>query len=68
MLTALGLDGNNYEYTGHSAAYDVLGQRHGYNSSRQEGIIEIVTVLEKDHISKVPRKAWFFGRTGIILI
>ena len=56
-VNRVGLDGNNYEYTGHSAAYDVLGERMDSIPVGQD-TIEIVT-LKKDHISRYREKLGF---------
>lgn len=56
-VNRVGLDGNNYEYVGHSAAYDVLGNRIDTISKNKE-CIEIVT-LNKEHISKYREKLGF---------
>jgi len=58
-VNRVGLDGNNYEYTGHSAAYDVLGHRLDSIPENKEAI-EIV-VLEKDHIKKYRDKLNFLN-------
>lgn len=47
-VNRVGFDGNNHEYSGHSAAYDVLGNRMD-DFSENEDAIKIVT-LEKDKI------------------
>ncbi len=56
-VNRVGLDGNNYEYSGHSAAYDVLGHRMDSIPESKEAI-EIVT-LEKEHITKYREKLGF---------
>ncbi|GAB4158936.1 MAG: nitrilase family protein [Winogradskyella sp.] len=56
-VNRIGLDGNNYEYSGHSAAYDVLGNRVD-NIPKNKETIEIVT-LEKNHIAKYREKLGF---------
>ncbi|WP_422106967.1 amidohydrolase [Winogradskyella sp.] len=56
-VNRVGLDGNNYEYTGHSAAYDVLGNRIDTIPENREAI-DIVT-LEKDHINRYREKLGF---------
>jgi len=65
-VNRVGLDGNNYEYTGHSAAYDVLGHRIDAIPIQEEAI-EIVT-LRKDHIEKYREKLGFLkDRDGFSL-
>ena len=56
-VNRVGLDGNNYEYSGHSAVYDVLGHRM---DSIPESIetVEVVT-LEKSHITKYRERLGF---------
>ena len=56
-VNRVGLDVNNYEYTGHSATYNVLGNRIDSIPANIE-TIEIVT-LEKDHIKKYREKLNF---------
>lgn len=56
-VNRLGLDGNDYEYVGHSAAYDVLGNRIDTIPKSKEAQ-EIVT-LEKEHINKYREKLGF---------
>lgn len=65
-VNRVGLDGNSFEYSGHSAAYDVLGERLDNILSGQE-TTEIVT-LSKDHISKYREKLGFLkDRDGFTL-
>jgi len=47
-VNRVGLDGNGFEYNGHSAVYDVLGERISSANFEQE-FIETVT-LSKEHI------------------
>lgn len=56
-VNRVGLDGNNYEYSGNSAAYDVLGNRM---DSIPESIetTEVIT-LEKSHITKYRERLGF---------
>ena len=58
-VNRVGLDGNNYEYPGHSATYDVLGHRIDSIPEDKE-VIEIV-ILEKDHIKKYREKLNFLN-------
>lgn len=58
-VNRVGLDGNDFEYSGHSAAYDVLGHRMDTIS---EGIETTeVIVLEKNHIKKYREKLNFLN-------
>jgi predicted amidohydrolase len=45
-----GLDGNGHQYTGHSAAYDVLGEQVSTPLFEKE-FVETIT-LKKEHIEK----------------
>ncbi|WP_299524934.1 amidohydrolase [Winogradskyella sp.] len=56
-VNRVGLDGNNYEYTGHSAAYNVLGHRMD-TLPIQEEAVEII-ILEMDHIKTYREKLGF---------
>jgi predicted amidohydrolase len=58
-VNRVGLDSNNYEYSGHSAAYNVLGERLDVIPTDKEAI-EIVT-LKKDHIIKYREKLGFLN-------
>ena len=58
-INRVGLDGNNYEYSGHSGAYDVLGHRMDTIPVSKEAI-EIVN-LEKNHIKKYREKLNFLN-------
>ena len=58
-VNRVGLDGNNYEYIGHSGAYDVLGNRMDAIPENKEAI-EIV-VLEKEHIKTYREKLNFLN-------
>ncbi|EDP71090.1 amidase-type enzyme [Flavobacteriales bacterium ALC-1] len=58
-VNRVGLDDNNYEYSGHSGAYDVLGDRMDsipYNKEATE-----IVVLEKGHIKKYREKLNFLN-------
>lgn len=56
-VNRVGLDANNYEYSGHSAAYDVLGHRIDTIEPGKE--ITAVVKLEKAHIKKYRDKLQF---------
>lgn len=56
-VNRVGADGNNHEYSGHSAAYDVLGNRMDNLKSDIEGI-EIVT-LDKSELNNYRSKLNF---------
>lgn len=56
-VNRVGLDGNDYEYSGHSGAYDVLGER--LDSIKPNEVISEVVTLEKEHINKYRKKLGF---------
>lgn len=58
-VNRVGLDGNNYEHSGHSVAYDVLGNRIDTLSENEEAT-EIVS-LDKDCIKKYREKLNFLN-------
>lgn len=58
-VNRVGLDGNNYQYSGHSAAYNVLGDRIDEIPENKEAT-EVV-VLEKEHIKKYREKLNFLN-------
>jgi predicted amidohydrolase len=58
-VNRVGLDGNDYEYIGHSGAYDVLGHRMD-NIPEGEEATEIV-VLEKEYIKTYREKLNFLN-------
>ena len=47
-VNRVGLDGNSHQYVGHSALYDVLGNRLSTQDFEKE-FVETIT-LSKDHI------------------
>ena len=58
-VNRVGLDGNAYEYSGHSAAYDVLGKRIDAIPYDKEAT-EIIT-LDKTHIETYRNKLGFLN-------
>jgi predicted amidohydrolase len=56
-VNRVGLDANNHEYSGHSAAYDVLGKRIDTMPYDNEAI-EVVT-MDKTHIETYRNKLGF---------
>jgi predicted amidohydrolase len=58
-VNRIGLDGNNHEYSGHSAVYDVLGNRIDHMPFDKEAI-EIVTLYKSD-IETYRQKLNFLG-------
>jgi predicted amidohydrolase len=58
-VNRVGLDGNKHEYTGHSSAYDVIGQRLD-NIPESKETIEIIN-LEKKLIAKYRKKLGFLN-------
>ena len=49
-VNRVGLDGNNHQYIGHSAGYDVLGEQISTTNFEKEFVETIC--LEKDHIKQ----------------
>lgn len=58
-VNRVGLDANNYEYPGHSAVYDGLGEVISNGETEQE-FIEIVE-LQKSHINSIRNKLKFLN-------
>jgi predicted amidohydrolase len=58
-VNRVGLDANNYEYSGDSAMYNVLGKNESSLENYKEGI-EIVT-LSKNHIKTTRQKLGFLN-------
>jgi len=58
-VNRVGIDGTNYEYSGHSSAYDVLGNKLDALPDNEEAI-EIIT-LDKNHISKYRERLNFLN-------
>ncbi|WP_290700530.1 amidohydrolase [Lacinutrix sp.] len=58
-VNRVGLDGNNYEYPGHSAVYNVLGEKLTLENSNKE-TTEMV-ILHKMHIEKNRRHLGFLN-------
>ena len=56
-VNRVGLDANNYEYSGHSAVYDALGKKLSNIQPNIEGV-EVI-VLNKKHIDDVRSKLRF---------
>lgn len=56
-VNRVGLDANNYEYSGHSAVYDALGKKLSTIQPNNEGV-EVV-VLDKNHIKNTRNKLRF---------
>ncbi|WP_435623787.1 amidohydrolase [Flagellimonas sp.] len=64
-VNRVGLDGLGYEYVGHSAAYDVLGEQLAF--STEEEILYVT--LDKEHIQKNRDKLRFLDdRDGFTLL
>lgn len=58
-VNRVGMDGNNHEYSGHSAVYDVIGNRIDHIPYDKEAI-EVVT-LHKSEIETYREKLHFLG-------
>lgn len=56
-VNRVGLDANNYEYPGHSAAYNVLGNMLTNLKPNTEGVTEVV--LSKSHVDNTRNKLRF---------
>lgn len=58
-VNRVGVDANNYEYNGHSAAYDSLGKQLVEMEPNQENTV--VITLDKNHISEIRNKLGFLN-------
>ena len=58
-VNRVGLDANNYEYSGDSAVYNVLGEKESNLEAYKEGI-EIITI-SKNHIEEARQKLSFLN-------
>ena len=58
-VNRIGFDDNNYEYNGHSAAYDCLGEQVAETQENKEETV--VFTLDKNHISKIRNKLGFLN-------
>ncbi|MGB3606032.1 nitrilase-related carbon-nitrogen hydrolase, partial [Psychroserpens sp.] len=58
-VNRVGLDDNDYEYTGHSAVYNALGERIDQLVDDIEGV-DIIT-LNKNHVSTLREKLGFLN-------
>ena len=58
-VNRVGVDAGNYEYSGHSAVYDCLGEKLTHSIPNHEGI-EIVE-LQKEQVSKIRNKLKFLN-------
>jgi predicted amidohydrolase len=58
-VNRVGVDANNYEYSGHSAAYDSLGEQVAETEENREETV--VFTLDKDHISEIRNKLGFLN-------
>ena len=58
-VNRIGFDDNKYEYTGHSACYDVLGEKISSIKPNEE-TIEIIT-LKKEMVTKLREKLQFLN-------
>jgi len=65
-VNRVGLDGNGHEYTGHSAAYDVLGERFENPAFESDGISTVM--LEMDQLIALRKHLQFLNdRDGFTL-
>ncbi len=58
-VNRVGLDGNNFEYSGHSGVYDVLGHRMDEIPENEEAV-EVIT-MTKEHIKTYREKLNFLN-------
>ncbi|MBE0423848.1 MAG: amidohydrolase, partial [Lutibacter sp.] len=58
-VNRVGVDANNYEYNGHSAAYDCLGEQVAETTENKEETI--IFTLNKNHISETRNKLGFLN-------
>lgn len=65
-VNRVGLDGNNFEYSGHSSAYDVLGKRLDTIQPDQEATA--IIILKKDHIVTYREKLGFLKDRDIFTL
>ena len=65
-VNRVGLDANNYEYSGHSAVYDALGKQLS-NFKEDEEMIEITT-LSKTHLTTIKEKLKFLDDKDLFFI
>jgi len=65
-VNRVGVDANNFEYSGHSAVYDCLGEKLTHSIPNHEGI-EIIE-LQKEHISKVRNQLNFLNDMDDFLV
>ncbi len=58
-VNRVGVDANNYEYSGHSVVYDCLGEKLAGTQPNLEETV--VFTLEKNHISEIRNKLGFLN-------
>lgn len=58
-VNRVGLDGNNYQYPGHSSIYNVLGQKLTAENRNKE--VVVIAILSKSHIEKNRRHLGFLN-------
>ncbi|MDP3945412.1 MAG: amidohydrolase [Lutibacter sp.] len=58
-VNRVGIDANNYEYSGHSAAFDSLGAQVAETKENTEETV--VFTLDKNHISEIRNKLGFLN-------
>jgi predicted amidohydrolase len=63
-VNRVGLDANNYEYPGHSAIYDALGEKLSNIKPNTDGV-EVV-VLQKKHVTDVRNKLRFLDDKDVL--
>jgi len=58
-VNRVGVDANNYEYSGHSAAFNCLGEQVAETTENKEETV--VFTLDKNHISEIRNKLGFLN-------
>jgi len=58
-VNRVGIDANNYEYNGHSAAFDSLGEQVAETHENMEETV--IFTLDKNHISEIRNKLGFLN-------
>ncbi len=58
-VNRVGVDANNYEYNGHSAAFNCLGEQVAETTENEEETV--VFTLDKNHISEIRNKLGFLN-------
>lgn len=65
-LNRVGIDANNYEYNGHSAVYDCLGEQVAETQENKEETV--VFTLDKNHSAEIRNKLGFLNDRDTFVI